>query len=235
MDKHWQLSSYLTKHPDAISKVVAFNPTVDKFFQFNFTETNTALSGADVADTEKFSHYINNQLELHNCRLGIGGYMEHRTIYQRSILFDDYEEPRTLHLGVDIWGPTGTHVYAPLAGKIHSFQDNNHFGDYGPTIILEHDLDGLILYSLYGHLSRASLTGLKIGHGIESGQKIAELGQADENGDWPPHLHFQLMFDLQGMSGDYPGVGKFSEKETLILNIPDPNLILQIPAATIVA
>jgi murein DD-endopeptidase MepM/ murein hydrolase activator NlpD len=234
MDKHWQLSSYLNKHRDAISQVVAFNPAVDKFFQFNFTEANTALSGADVANTEKFAHYINAQLQQHDCRLGIGGYMEHRNIYQRSDLFDDYEEPRTLHLGVDIWGPAGTHIYAPLAGKIHSFQDNNHFGDYGPTIILEHDLDGLKLYSLYGHLSRASLSGLKAGHAVESGQKIAELGHADENGDWPPHLHFQLMFDLQGKSGDYPGVGRFSEKQSLLLNIPDPGLILQIPASTIV-
>lgn len=235
MDKHRQLSSYITKHPGAVSNVIAFNPAADQFLQFNFTETNTALSGADVADTEKFSHYINTQLQQHNCRFGIGGYMEHRNIYQRSDLFDDYDEPRTLHLGVDIWAPAGTHIYAPLAGKIHSYQDNNHFGDYGPTIILEHNLDGLILYSLYGHLSRMSLHNLKVGHAIETGQKIAELGHADENGDWPPHLHFQLMFDMQGMTGDYPGVGKYSEKETLLLNIPDPNLILQILPATILA
>ncbi|OKS88858.1 peptidoglycan DD-metalloendopeptidase family protein [Mucilaginibacter polytrichastri] len=235
MDRHLQLRSYISGHPGAVSKVVEYNPVADRFFQLNFTASNTQLNLADVTDTNKFGHWINAQLQQHNCRFGIGGYMEHRTIYQRSALFDTYDEPRRLHLGVDIWGPAGTSIYAPLAGKIHSFQDNHHFGDYGPTVILEHDLDGLTLYTLYGHLSRQSLTRLKVGHVIESGQKIAELGHADENGSWPPHLHFQLMFDLEGMSGDYPGVGKFSEQETLQANIPDPDIILQIPAATIIA
>jgi murein DD-endopeptidase MepM/ murein hydrolase activator NlpD len=234
MDKHLQLRSYLSEHPVAISKVVEFNAAVDKFFHLDFTATNRQLDLADVADTEKFGHWINSQLQQHNCRFGIGGYMEHRVIYQRSALFDTFDEPRRLHLGVDIWAPAGTSIFSPLAGKIHSFQDNNHFGDYGPTIILEHNLNGLVLYSLYGHLSRQSLEGLKVGHAIESGQKIASLGHADENGSWPPHLHFQLMFDLNGMSGDFPGVGKFSEKDLLIANIPDPNLILQIPPTTIV-
>jgi murein DD-endopeptidase MepM/ murein hydrolase activator NlpD len=234
MDKHWQLSNYISRHPAAISKVVEYSQA-DKFLHFDFTDTNTRLNLADVADTDKFGHWITTQLEQHNCRFGIGGYMEHRTIYQRSALFDAVDEPRRLHLGVDWWAPAATAIYAPLAGTVHSFQDNNHFGDYGPTIILQHNLDSLTLFSLYGHLSKKSLEGLVIGQVIESGQKIAELGHADENGSWPPHLHFQLMFDLQGMSGDYPGVGKFSEKDHLAENIPNPNLILQIPATTIIA
>ena len=48
------------------------------------------------------------------------------------------DEPRRLHLGVDIWADAGTPVYVPLDGRIHSFRDNNHFGDYGPTVILQH-------------------------------------------------------------------------------------------------
>lgn len=234
MDRVLQLHSYVNRHPYALSKVVEYNAATDHFFHLDFTAANTQLNVDDVTDTEKFGKWINRQLLQRNCRFGIGGYMEHRTIYQRSALFDTYDEPRRLHLGVDIWGPSGTSVFAPLAGTIHSFQDNNHFGDYGPTIILQHNLDGLTLYSLYGHLSRTSLLGLQIGHNIESGQKIGSLGHADENGSWPPHLHFQLMFDIGDMRGDYPGVGKFSEKESLEANIPDPDIILQIPATTIV-
>ena len=234
MDKHAHLRNYIQEHPEFVSNVIACNNS-DRFFHFNFTDTNRQLSTVDVADTEVFNKYIDSMLAQNNCRFGIGGYMEHRTIYKRSDLFDTEDEPRRLHLGVDIWAPANTAVYSPLAGRLHSFQDNNHFGDYGPTIILEHNLDGLMLYTLYGHLSRQSMEGLQTGSKIESGQKIAELGHADENGSWPPHLHFQLMFDLQGRAGDYPGVGKLLDKAILEENIPDPQIILQIPATTIIS
>jgi murein DD-endopeptidase MepM/ murein hydrolase activator NlpD len=181
-----------------------------------------------VADTEAFSNYINKKLAGNNCRYAIGGYMEHRTIYARSAHFDTEDEPRRLHLGVDIWGDAGTPVYSPLAGMVHSFRDNDNFGDYGPTIILQHNLDGFTLYSLYGHLSRKSLKGLAAGKEIEASQQIAALGNATENGHWPPHLHFQLMLDIGDAKGDYPGVGKYSEKAKLMLNIPDPQLLLQL-------
>src|ERR1700744_5848171 len=120
---------------------------------------------------------VSDKLAENNCRYGIGGYMEHRTIYARSTHFDTVsEEPRRLHLGVDIWADAGTPVYAPLDGKIHSFKDKANFGDYGPTIIIEHRLDGFTLYSLYGHLSRESLSGLAIGQAVKSGQQIATFG-----------------------------------------------------------
>jgi murein DD-endopeptidase MepM/ murein hydrolase activator NlpD len=157
--------------------------------------------------------------------------MEHRTIYAFSSHFDTDDEPRRLHLGVDIWCDAGTPVYAPLDGVVHSYQDNNNIGDYGPTIILQHNLEGLTLYSLYGHLSRTSLEGLSVGKPVFKNQQIATFGDTDENGHWPPHLHFQLMFDMEGKLGDYPGVGKFSEKDTWQKNIPDPGLILKFPDA----
>lgn len=155
--------------------------------------------------------------------------MEHRTLYARSAIFNTEEEPRRLHLGVDIWADAGMPVYAPIEGTIHSFQDNDHFGDYGPTIILQHNLGGLTLYTLYGHLNRESLVGLTTGKHIAKDEQIAVFGSQDVNGHWPPHLHFQLMFDMEGKWGDYPGVGYHSEKENYLKNILDPNLILQFP------
>ncbi|HZX58542.1 MAG TPA: peptidoglycan DD-metalloendopeptidase family protein [Mucilaginibacter sp.] len=229
MDNHFLLQDYIKSHPDEIGKVVDFNPATDLLFPFDFTFSNTELSADDVADTAKFSAWVNKKLKDTNSTYGIGGYMEHRTLYARSELFNTGDEPRRLHLGVDIWADTGTPVYAPLAGYIHSFRDNNNHGDYGPTIILQHQLNDLTLYSLYGHLSRNDLEGLHIGDKIAKGQKLGSFGNQDENGHWPPHLHFQLMFDMEGLVGDYPGVGKFSEKDKWLKNIPDPNLILKFP------
>ncbi|MEB0263772.1 MULTISPECIES: peptidoglycan DD-metalloendopeptidase family protein [unclassified Mucilaginibacter] len=221
-----KLAAYIKVHPGAIGKVVDFDVKSDKLYPLDFTAANAELTPELVADTEAFSQWINKKLSDNNARYGIGGYMEHRTIYNRSALFDTDYEPRRLHLGVDIWGNAGTPVYSPLAGTVHSFADNDNFGDYGPCIILQHDLDGLTLYSLYGHLSRASLVELQIGQSISINQQIATLGHATENGHWPPHLHFQLMLDIGDARGDYPGVGQYSRKVDYIENIPDANLIL---------
>jgi len=221
-----QLKIYLQNHPEAIGKVVDYNAGSDRLFLLDFTAANTELTTAIIADTPKFTNWVSGKLQASNSRYGIGGYMEHRTIYAVSPHFDTEDEPRRLHLGVDIWGDAGTPVYSPLDGIVHSFQDNNNLGDYGPAIILQHNLNGLTLYSLYGHLSRTSLHELAVGMPIHKNQQIATLGNNQENGQWPPHLHFQLMFDMEGKRGDYPGVCKYSEMEKYRANIPDPALLL---------
>ncbi|GGH10885.1 peptidoglycan DD-metalloendopeptidase family protein [Mucilaginibacter phyllosphaerae] len=222
-----KLAAYIKVRPGAIGKVVDFDIKSDRLYPLDLTAANAELTTEMVADTQAFAAWINNKLAGSNARYSIGGYMEHRTIYTRSALFDTADEPRRLHLGVDIWGDAGSPVYAPLPGTVHSFADNDNFGDYGPTLILQHQLDGLTLYSLYGHLSRESLTGLQIGQYVNINQQIAAFGNADENGHWPPHLHFQLMLDIGDARGDYPGVGQYSKKDQYLQNIPNPELILQ--------
>ncbi|HEY0245251.1 MAG TPA: peptidoglycan DD-metalloendopeptidase family protein [Mucilaginibacter sp.] len=222
------LANYLQTHQPIIGKVVDFD-TTDKLFTFDFTAANQEIGADVIADTQKFTQWIAKKLADNNCRYGIGGYMEHRTLYARSTHFDTDGEPRRLHLGIDIWAEAGTPVYTPLPATIHSFNDNDHFGDYGPTIILTHRLNGFQLYSLYGHLSRKSLEGLRVGQEINTNQRIGNLGDMHENGHWPPHLHYQLMLDLEGCAGDYPGVGRYSEKEKWLKNIPDPDLLLRFP------
>lgn len=136
-------------------------------------------------------------------------------------------EPRRLHLGIDIWGKPYTKVMAPLDGMVHSFAFNNAFGDYGATIILTHNLDGQTFHTLYGHLSLNSFKNIQEGDRIQKGDVFAEFGIPFENGQWPPHLHFQLIIDMQKMKGDYPGVCKFSERKKYLSNCPNPDLILQ--------
>ena len=64
------------------------------------------------------------------------------------------------------------------------------------------------------------------GHLVKRGDVFAEFGMQFENGHWPPHLHFQIIIDMQGMKGDYPGVCKYSERERYLDNCPDPDFIL---------
>ncbi|WP_443944998.1 peptidoglycan DD-metalloendopeptidase family protein [Pedobacter sp. AW1-32] len=210
-----------------IKQVVNFDASIDRVFQLDFTVANTELSDEILNDTYLFSKWVNQKLTLNRARYGIGGYDEHRTIYSRSAHFSSAEEPRRLHLGVDIWAPAATPIYNFHEAVVHSFANNDHFGDYGATIILQYDFSGFIFYALYGHLSFASLDGLFQGKVIAAGEEFTRLGNPDENGSWPPHLHFQLILDMEGKAGDYPGVCRFSERARYLANCPDPNLILQ--------
>jgi murein DD-endopeptidase MepM/ murein hydrolase activator NlpD len=221
-----KLAIAIKQGPSVIGKLVNFDSVHDKLYRLDLTQGNNELPAELAGDTEAFSRWIDKKLADSQSRYAIGGYMEHRSIYRRSALFDTDDEPRRLHLGVDIWADAGTPLFAPLQGTVHSFADNNNFGDYGPTIILQHNLNGLNLFSLYGHLSIESLTDLHAGQSIAVNQQIATLGSPAENGNWPPHLHFQLMLDIGDAKGDYPGVGRYSQKEQYLQNIPDPALIL---------
>jgi murein DD-endopeptidase MepM/ murein hydrolase activator NlpD len=210
-----------------IQKVVDFDIKQEQLLPLDFTSANTELSDEILDNTDLFSDWVNKKLAKNNARYGIGGYNEHRTIYSRSAHFNTGEEPRRLHLGVDIWGSAGTPIYNFYDATVQSFANNNNFGDYGATIILAYEIDGFKFNALYGHLNLASLSGLEEGKFIPAGAKIAELGAKEENGYWPPHLHFQLIENMEGLKGDYPGVCKFSEREKYLANCPDPNLILK--------
>ncbi|OCX51111.1 peptidase M23 [Mucilaginibacter sp. PPCGB 2223] len=234
MDKHRQLKQYIARHGAEISKVVYVDPKRHQLLPLDFTAGSKQLSPEIIGDTFLFSEWLFKTLKEKKCKYGIGGYFEHRTLYNNKPLFNTDGEPRNVHLGVDVWGDAGTMVKAPMQGIVHSFADNSGAGNYGPTIILEHDLDGLKLYSLYGHLSTDSLLGLSEGMAIEKDETLGEFGSSEENGGWAPHLHFQLMFDMQGWKGDYPGACRASEEESYRQNIADPNLILRFPEQVII-
>lgn len=222
-----QFNELLTKHIGLIGKVVDFDPEKDRLLPFDFTASNTELDLATLTDTKRFSAWVDGKLAKNKACYGIGGYNEHRTIYSRSKHFDQGEEPRRLHLGVDIWGPAGTPIYSFYNATVHSFHFNNRFGDYGATIILQYQFSEFKFYALYGHLDLASLQDLHEGMLIPKGKVFARFGGPEENGYWPPHLHFQLMLDMHDMKGDYPGVCQFSKRELFLENCPDPAIILK--------
>lgn len=220
------LYNVLFKYADSFARVVPFNKELDKLKHLDFTAANTDLIDDVISNTDLFGTYINKLLK--GFTYGIGGYDELRTVYTRSHVFDSKEEPRRLHLGVDVWGLAGTEVQAPLGGIVHSFAFNDQYGDYGATIILQHQLDGYAFNTLYGHLCLDDLAGIREGLYISRGQAFAHFGEAHENGHWPPHLHFQIIENMYEKRGDYPGVCKVSEREQYLLNSPDADLILQL-------
>ena len=224
--------------PGFLSKLNSrFTPVLDEaikkedYIPVDLSEANKDLTKTGLSSSEAFSEFIEDLLQKRGGKAAFGGYNEVRKLYRRSTLFTASPEEnlnRNIHLGIDFWAPYKTAVLAVLDGKIHSFADNKSFGDYGPTIILEHRFQEQSFYSLYGHLSRSSLDGIYAGQEVKKGEKIAELGAAFANGDYAPHLHFQVMKDLQGRIGDYPGVACKREIDYYLQNCPDPNLLLKV-------
>lgn len=213
-----------------------FTPVIDAdFLQKDYVEidlsvANTALDEVDVTSAEAIAAYIAVYLQEQKAQVAYGGYLEQRAIYDRSNYFYTENETarRNIHLGIDIWCPFGTAVIAPYPARVHSFQDNKNYGDYGPCAILEHQLNECKFYSLYGHLSRRSLKFLRVGAVIKKGETFAVLGTPEENGNYAPHLHFQLILDIQNNYGDYPGVTAKKNLDFYRSNCPDPNLLLKI-------
>ena len=200
------------------------------FCALDLSVSNKQLQNVDVSSSDALEKHIWNHINESNAKVAYGGYLEQRGIYNRSIYFnqENPETERNIHLGIDLWIKANTPIYAPLDGTIHSFNNNTNYGDYGPTIILKHNIDGIVFHTLYGHLSEASLLEKQVGTEVKQGQQIAALGTAEVNGDYPPHLHFQLVRDMQGFKGDYPGVTNRLDLEFYKANCPDPNLLLKL-------
>ncbi len=191
---------------------------------------NKNLAIIDVSICANLDSFIQNELKKINAKIGYGGYLEQRSIYKRSVDFKPEMDPhqeRDIHLGIDIWASAGTAVNALMEGEVHSFSNNVGFGNYGPTIILKHQIEDFVFYSLYGHLSINSLQGIRKGQCIKAGEPFAKLGDTGVNGDYPPHLHFQLIKEIGDWVGDYPGVCSKQDLQFYQENCPDPKWVLQ--------
>lgn len=224
------LADILLNNQEIFQPVVPFDKRKDRLYALDLTADNKELSDVMLGDCRLFSLCLEEKLKQTGARYAIGGYNEHRTVYALHKVFDAAnagEQPRRLHLGTDIWGKPGTAVMAPLDGIVHSFANNDRKGDYGATIILSHQLDGVPFYTLYGHLGLSSIRNLEEGRRIMAGEIFAAFGIPAENGQWSPHLHFQLIVNLGDWYGDYPGVCAFPDREKWLSNSPDPDLILR--------
>ncbi len=225
-----EFSSFL----DSISKyplpVLDVSISLQQYIPLDLSVSNHSLQNFDVSDSSVLERYVNTHLAVHHGIVAYGGYNETRNIYRRSDHFnqDDLVSERNIHIGMDLWLGVGAPIMAPLDGLVHSFAYNKNFGDYGPTIILKHRIDDVVFYTLYGHLSLSSIEHLREGQLFRQGAQMATLGDASVNGDYPPHLHFQIIHEIGDWVGDYPGVCSKDDLEYYLENCPDPNLLLKL-------
>ena len=181
----------------------------------------------DLSKQSELAAFVEQEMKRLQVPVLWGGYLEQRHLYSGSEIFRAGKLPRDIHLALDFWAEAGTEVSAPIPGTVHSFKLNPGNKDYGPTIILAHNLAGLHFHTLYGHLAAADLPKLEVGMPIQAGEIIGHLGNESENGHWSPHVHFQVMLKMYGKKGDFPGVCSRNELELMRKNCPDPTFLLR--------
>ena len=230
--RHCDLVTWMETHGSEMGPVVL--PGLDDALVLDLSPASPEIDDLDeVLDVPAFSGRLFRRMEDAGADVGVGRYGEPRLCYVSAEYAGkggDFPERRTVHTAIDLFLPAGSPVLAPLPGRVHSFRNNLMRLDYGPTIVLEHaPEDGPSFYTLYGHLSEDSLVPLEVGQPFERGQEIARLGDFPSNGDWPPHLHFQLITDLLDREGDFPGVALPSQERVWLSLSPDPGLMLDLP------
>ncbi len=216
------LSNLLLQNRENLAPILGYPLATKNVVELDLSIKNESLQNIGL------SQYI--QQTLQNGAVGIGGYGEHRAIYNSSAHFSDDE--RCIHLGIDIWLAAETVICAPLKGKVHSFANNQQEKDYGPTLVLEHILtdkttgDEIVFYTLYGHLTSDSIKYIQLGQTIKKGEPFCHVGFEHENGGWQPHLHLQIISDMQGKKGDFAGVASRSNAPQLLQHCPDAMLLI---------
>ncbi len=222
-----EIEKFLKKQKNV--KVISTEIDTSDYIALDLSVDNIELLSHNLETAQDYEKFIQNYLDKNKAKIAFGGYLETRNLYKRSTVFKNTNsDERNIHIGLDLWINESAPIHAALDGTLHSFQNNTALGDYGPTIILAHEIDGIKFHTLYGHLSEASLNGKKVGDVIKKGAQIANLGLPPINGDYAPHLHFQIIIDMEGKTGDYPGVCNEKTLSFYKSNCPDPNLLLKI-------
>jgi 4-aminobutyrate aminotransferase-like enzyme len=242
---------WLKDHADEIGPIVPLDLKTCPRIYSDWSVGSLELgSPTDYDDAETFTRKIWARMAEAGVKVAIGSYDHVRPVYGGEtfrVPTPNGYEWRTVHIGLDVFMDAGAPIFAPLDGVVHSFAFNDAKYDYGPCIVLKHELrieneelktvhvenhlesqfSTLNFYTLYGHLTLDSLDGLYEGKPIGKGEAFARIGPYPVNGDWPPHLHLQLICDMLDKRGDFNGSCRPSQRDVWLSLCPDPNLITQ--------
>jgi hypothetical protein len=181
----------------------------------------------DCADIVNLSERITACFRSLEADLLYGGYLEKRNFYQSSILFKNDQTNRNIHLGIDYWVSEGTSVYLPCDAELICAFDNSGYLNYGPTLIFKlYTSCKSASYLLFGHMQRKALSKLKINSSYAAGTCIGAIGERNENGEWPPHLHLQLFTAKSLTICDFPGLCSEDEITYYQSICPKPEFII---------
>jgi hypothetical protein len=218
------LQSRARAHP--LMAGLADSPRV---IELDFSSRATRMGAHDLAEAGA-SEAIDLLLSEFGACAALGRYGEDRDCY-RGEQYLGGAQARSVHLGTDIFVPASTPVHTPFDATVAVVALNDQHLDYGPTVILSHSLPDAprVFHTLFGHLSLDTLAGLTPGQPLAAGEVFARIGDEQENGHWPPHLHVQVILDLLGETSNFIGVCAPSELPFWRQVCPDPSPLLGLP------
>ena len=217
------------------AKLTSLFPTIkkEKVSHIDLSVSSCGIGHqSTMNDLDLFQHKIKRLQSQLPDKMLAGGYLEPRSAYTTSAYDkngNNGKESRTIHLGIDFWIPAGTPVHALFEGRVVTAVNDEGDKEYGGLIILRHLADQFEFFTLHGHLSLSSLESIKAGQRLKKGERIGFIGNYPENGNWVPHLHFQIMLSTLGYMDDFPGVAYPKETEVWQSICPDPNLLFANP------
>ena len=234
IDEAPKVLDFLWKNKSYFSNVVGKNLLGARYLSLNVGECDLPENPNKISKIEAATLGQPNQNKI--CPL-IGRYLEPRLIYSsEDFRIGKYlnSDRRTIHLGVDIFLPEGTDIYAPMDGEVFHLAVQPKYLDYGGLLILKHYTDtGEVFFSLFGHIAKKSVKKLKIGMKVAKGSVIASIGNIKENGGWLPHLHLQLALSIDGLEDIWPGVANPNEITFWEQYCPNPSYFLNLEPSTI--
>ena len=183
----------------------------------------------DNLGVAEFSDLIDEVMRDADTDFAFGRYAEPRELYSNeNFASNETSENRTIHMGLDLFCAADTPIHAPLDGTVELLENNARELDYGPMVVLRHATDtAQVFYTLYGHLSLDTLNAIEQGQEVRAGEQIATVGSPPHNGNWPPHLHLQLILDLMSLDADFPGVACKSKQDYWLTLSPSPAVFFQ--------
>ena len=206
-------------------------PSIDRkgVYRIDLSVSSKWIGHQEESTNLNLFQFKTEQLQKeHPEKIIAGGYLEPRSLYT-STAYDKIgnhgKESRTIHLGIDYWLPENTPIHALFDGEVVTAVNDAGDKEYGGLIILKHCEEGMTFFTLYGHNTVDSVLKHHVGKIIKKGEKIAELGNYPENGNWAPHLHFQILLSTLNYVDDFPGVAYYRQLNVWKSICPDPNLL----------
>ncbi|MGQ0604885.1 MAG: aminotransferase class III-fold pyridoxal phosphate-dependent enzyme, partial [Anaerolineales bacterium] len=202
-----QIRQWLSDHRTEFAKVVDV-PLDHSLAVLDLTPASDLWRDGNWQSPEKTRRLLSERLRGGT---GLGRYREARLMYSQS---NSAAEPRTVHLGVDVFAPEGTPVCAPMDGVVERIEPNR--------IVIKHIIGArhaVPLWTVYSGVTQSVQSGAR----IQRGQTLAVIAPTGAAQSLPAHLHFQIACDDLA---EHPALIPSSEREVWQSLCPDPNLIL---------
>ena len=105
--------------------------SLNSYIPIDVSASNSTVLDFNFADSVAQKKYINLHLIERNNQAAYGVYFERRNLYDRSTYFENVTKhnQRNIYLGVDLQCALVMKVLFVLKGEMHSFKDNENYGD----------------------------------------------------------------------------------------------------------